>query len=386
MDITETDIRTYYHDCFPLDAIKEWIQYECNGVPQEPLDQRECAFWFDEERFARWSSIERMYDLVRNPTASPPVRMEIGPVYSHRLVDRKGIPTGQFFAVHRELVFDLDADDFKDIKHCCGDSEICEKCWPYMECALECLIKALTENFGFKYILPVFSGRRGIHIWVCDQRARELSGPVRDKIVKYLNLREIVSKPDWREDSCPLAKSMLETCEKYFLKIIANQQIFTHEKIKGKVESLVSNAWIGKIMEGMSDRYSGDLMERWEAIKQQKLTPNGKRFCQTPHYYRLIFNFSFPGLDANVTTTMNHLLKSPFSYHPKSGLISVPIPYEMRSVFPYHWVPTLKSLVTETENSAEMRDIYRRSVDEFRKFVASTTGKTDEPSAYLQPL
>jgi DNA primase catalytic subunit len=34
----------------------------------------------------------------------------------------------------------------------------------------------------------VFSGGRGLHIWVCDKRARELKDSVRKSIVDYLEL------------------------------------------------------------------------------------------------------------------------------------------------------------------------------------------------------
>lgn len=55
----------------------------------------------------------------------------------------------------------------------------------------------LEERFGFKQLLFVFSGRRGIHIWVCDKRARQLTDSQRKAIVDYISFSKTSQKIDY---------------------------------------------------------------------------------------------------------------------------------------------------------------------------------------------
>ncbi len=54
--------------------------------------------------------------------------------------------------------------------------------------AIKVLDVALKDDFGFKHVLWVYSGRRGAHAWVCDKKARIIDDAKRKAIVGYLEL------------------------------------------------------------------------------------------------------------------------------------------------------------------------------------------------------
>src|SRR5579871_3542073 len=118
-----------------------------------------------------------------------PSRFEIGPVYSTNPRDRKTLQKASMFRpISKELVFDVDLTDYDSIRTCCTGAKICNRCWQFITMAIKVVDIALRDDFGFKHIMWVYSGRRGAHAWVCDKKARQMDDQRRRAIAGYLEV------------------------------------------------------------------------------------------------------------------------------------------------------------------------------------------------------
>ncbi len=102
--------------------------------------------------------------------------------------DKKTVRAGAFQPIQRELVFDIDMTDYDPIRTCCSDAGICRRCWAFITAAVRVIDHAMRDQFGYKHLLWVYSGRRGIHLWISDKEALDLTDQQRKSIVGWMSV------------------------------------------------------------------------------------------------------------------------------------------------------------------------------------------------------
>ena len=193
-------LKQYYDNCFPYQKIYEWLSY--GNIPnsktqlcdQTYFNRREIAYIVlmdnnQDEYCTRHQCYKNTQEFQADVDKFTPLRIDIGAVFDiEPKNNRNHHKNVKAEAVEREFVIDIDMSDYDNIRTCCVGKKMCSKCWKFMVAAYEVLNVALQDDFGFKDLLWVFSGRRGIHCWVCDDRARLMTNQVRGSVTTYLDL------------------------------------------------------------------------------------------------------------------------------------------------------------------------------------------------------
>ena len=364
-------MKIYYSNYFPYDMYFSWLGH--GEVDQ--FQRREFSFTLENDVYFRFQSYKNSEELKSKLIQYCPKKIDIGAMYNVLPTEHK--TADPFFPQEKEIVFDIDMTDYDDIRTCCQEAKLCNKCWKYMIVAYKILDMILKEDFGFQHILYAFSGRRGIHAWLCDERARKLKDDGRIAIANYIkyklaNVKMDIS-PELKEPLHPMYERAIKVCDEYFKDVLDEQNLLNNEKGQNLLKGLIKAYFVkdyneAKIQDILDDpevkKSSQKLKFIEEILSKIPKTEVTRGLCIND--FKL--NILYPRLDINVSTHINHLLKSPFCIHPKTGLVAVPLSEEDILNFKMDDIPRLDQLVNDFKNGKNNEN-FNKYVKFFKGFI-----------------
>ncbi|KAK7045734.1 p48 polypeptide of DNA primase [Paramarasmius palmivorus] len=347
---------TFYRRLYPFKAIYNWLNHQ--PTPTRLFTHREFAFTLPGDVYLRYNSFSTAEDLKKQVCLYVPTRFEIGPVYSAKPKDKKTVRPGAFKPSQRELVFDIDMTDYDPIRTCCSDAGICKRCWGFIAAAVRVLDKAIRDQYGYQHLLWVYSGRRGIHLWVSDREALELTDEQRKAIVSWMSVvqpgKDSGKKVNVRSGSKPLPPSLqaaLEDLVEVFTDLILNDQDCFGSKsgYKSLLELIPDSEIVDKLEKAWEEDPDRPSEKKWGDLKALIRKAGSQRALLSAAMEDIVLQYTYPRLDAEVSKHRNHLLKAPFCIHPKTGRVCVPVDPSRVDEFDPETVPTVGQLLRELD-------------------------------------
>ncbi|AET37507.1 DNA primase subunit PRI1 Ecym_1265 [Eremothecium cymbalariae DBVPG len=354
---SSSDMQYYYQYLYPFKLIFQWLSH--SPKPQRDIINREFAMAFRSGAYKRYNSFNTIQEFKQQIQRGNPDRFEIGAVYNKPPRDRDSVLKTEMRPIEKELVFDIDMDDYDAFRTCCSRAQVCDKCWKFISLAMQVMNTSLREDFGFTEYIWVFSGRRGAHCWISDKRARVLTDIQRRSIIDYMNVirdRNLERKLNFIRPYHPHLSRSLNILKPHFFSFILREQD------PWKDDELA----IQSLLPALHDRQLADMLKqywkenpgrcsekKWKDIdviasnqmKQTRKQDYTTRLRECKEDF--ILAVLYPKLDVEVTKQTIHLLKAPFCIHPSTGNVCVPI----TDIFTPSNAPTLFTLQQEMESN-----------------------------------
>lgn len=327
--------RYYGSEAFPVATIVELATRN----RRVPLEHVEFGFVINDSfwRNRRFPSGHQLKEFLMKMR---PQRLELGPVHPSKLKTQEPYAN---MPLQKYLVFDCDMEDASDrhprayVRRCAckGAARVCaEGCWFYMRVAVKCLTYVLKAVLGCRTMVPVYSGRRGVHVWVLDERFLTNSEEERAAIVARIKL---LGKP-WRYDHSEYSAYLYDFIlrDAFYANFLDGPRIVAAPEVANIITDMVARekgnttatvllpdqaieALVRVQMEVIGNPEAA--RRAWDdfcVIMSASLVPDFER--------RFIFRMMYPRLDEDVTVKDHHLVKFPFVIHPGSRRCAIPIP------------------------------------------------------------
>lgn len=420
-------MKAYYDHYFPADTLHQWLNHNStdhtntftssdnNNSGNSNFHRREFSFTIEGDIYLRYLSFAGAQEFKQHLLQVVPDKIDIGAVFSTPPKDHSKVALGKYVPREKEMVLDIDMTDYDNVRLCgCTGASVCRQCWQLMNCAVVTVDYILETVFGFRNRLWVFSGRRGMHCWICDRTVRAMPNDVRESVASFLQLYggEVattdgskvsrITLRDGRSSGraasavAPLhptfdtESEVFIICEQHFLALYVDEWHLLEEEDKWRrvllplirdaeqrsavEEYLSGERKLGPILQRLGQSVAGQSRKSKQLSIEDDNDPwdSLKLILDKDSVADIVYALVYPRLDANVSKQLNHLLKSPFSVHPKTGKVCVP--FDSRRLVDSSFSvldisPDVHGLVgkEDTDHIQKMAD----AVKVFRRFVKS---------------
>ena len=385
-------IEWYYANNFPVDLVHTWA---ARGWAGEDAHLREWGIETTDAVFVRYETAptpSQLRNLVMRRNCG---KLNLGAFYKHppsRLGNMPKLP------LKREFVIDIDLTDFA-LGIAKDDIPANDRAWPLIAACLTFIRRILEKRFGYKHILPVYSGRRGGHLWVCDEAACALSDEERGAMTEYLMPWSNKEKNGFEWNSWFKSIRMRNAFESYWLPFFKSHALVSASAGGlGLMDETIGVYGWDKLARKIDPDVSDELLQNLSmasAISSSKALKLLERYCVDrsgpprflyEQFIDVVMDMIGPRIDANVSTKRNHTLKCPFSIHPGGKRVSVPVfgnlmefkptqtamnklPPRLDGTTSSLWIKTLdafgefiRRLATDGARDCEEEQVYRRGL------------------------
>lgn len=137
-------LRVYYDRLFPYEQMFNWFSYgrdptnkSLSPDERDYFYRREWSFTIEDDIYIRYQCFRDEAEFAAGIRKRQPHKIDIGAVFTAPPKDHLTVNPEAFKTVERELVFDVDMDDYSEVRTCCEGAKICPKCWPFMAMAVK---------------------------------------------------------------------------------------------------------------------------------------------------------------------------------------------------------------------------------------------------------
>uniref|UniRef100_A0A0D3G6K2 DNA primase n=1 Tax=Oryza barthii TaxID=65489 RepID=A0A0D3G6K2_9ORYZ len=333
-------LRIYYGKLFPHVDFFKWLSYGNDGkhpgCDQLYVGRREFSFTLENDIYVRFQSFDSVAEMENSIKEKCPFKIDIGPVYSVDPAKRHAYAqsgNNVFVPVERELIFDIMI--LVSITYCGYIVVVVVSIAGFVIVEQESM-----HDFGDPKMLWYFPVR--------------LNNEQRAAIADYFRVYKVGGENTMKKVSLTgavlhpfLVRSYIDVLKGFFEdKLLLSQQLFASEERYQKILDLIPDE---NVASELHDKWQGNRRSsiskedvnatRWEQLKStlQSGKHKGLRRC----IEEIVFSYTYPRLDMEVSKHMNHLLKAPFCIHPKTGRVCVPIDPNNCDDFDPTTVPTL---------------------------------------------